>query len=620
MPDSQSFPLGAACTPEGVELVVWAPKSHAVEVQVEGRGTSFALQPCESGYFRGRSRELRAGDRYRLWLDGEGPYPDPCSRYQPHGPHEPSQVVDAGAHDWTDAGWTGVGLEDAVIYELHIGAFTPEGTFDAAADKLGQLKAVGVTVIEIMPVGECPGRWNWGYDAVQWFAPSHCYGDYDAFKRFVDRAHGLGMAVILDVVYNHLGPDGNYLVRFSPFYLTGRNATEWGPTLNFDGDESHGTRELVLQNACYWIREFHLDGLRLDATQNIHDSSRPHILAQLVERVRAAAPHRRLLIIAENEPQHAAGLLPLSAGGFGLDAMWNDDFHHAARVALTGKREAYFHDYCGRPQEFVSAVKRGFLFQGQYYHWQRQGRGQRLRTARNSCVHFLQNHDQVANCPGGRPNLVAGAGRYRALTGLLLLGPQVPLLFMGQEFGATTPFHFFAEHAQGLRDRVYAGRREFLSQFPGVASDAGESLVPDPAAEQSFLRSKLDWREAVEHRHVLRLHTDLLGLRRGDAVLRRQDSIEFDGAILSDCAFVIRWFDTDHGDRLLVVNLGTEIDLHPAPEPLLAPVDARTPWVVLWSSEDIAYGGGGMVNPLREAGWRLPGQAAVLFKAVGISR
>src|SRR5262249_10803769 len=305
------------------------------------------------------------------------------------------------------------------------GAFTHEGTFAAGARQLKELSELGVTVLEIMPIADFPGRWNWGYDGVNIYAPYHGYGDPDALKRFVDAAHHQGLAVILDVVYNHIGPDGNFLSCYSRDYFTDRYPNEWGAALNFDGPNAQPVREYFIGNACYWIREFHLDGLRLDATQSMHDASQPHIIAELARRVRAAAHPRKIILIAENEPQRAELLAPLSDGGCGLHALWNDDFHHSARVASTGRHEGYYHDYRGQAQEFVSAVKRGFLYQGQYYHWQKQARGTPVGAQPAwSLVAFLQNHDQVANTLyGERLHELTSPGRYRALTALLLLAP-----------------------------------------------------------------------------------------------------------------------------------------------------------------------------------------------------
>ena len=612
---SPSF-LGAIRVRGEALFRVWAPQARAVEVVFEDASQPpLALKRDADGYFNGATSARVSLYKYRV--DGTGPWPDPCSRFQPQGVHGPSLIVDPAAFKWSDAEWRGVQLPGQIIYELHIGTFTPEGTFDAAIGKLRYLRELGVTMIEVMPVAECPGRWNWGYDGVQLFAPYHVYGDPDALKRFVDRAHAIGLAVILDVVYNHLGPDGNYLKCFSPHYFSTRHHTEWGEALNLDGDHARGTRDFILGNAGYWLSEFHLDGLRLDATQSIFDDSRPHILEELARNAREAAQPRSIVVISENEPQHAQQLLPTSQGGFGLDAMWNDDFHHAAKVALTGTRDGYFGDYTGRAQEFISCVRRGFLYQGQYYPWQKKARGQAAPglPAWTSIV-FLQNHDQVGNTfHGDRVHANAAPGRYRALMALTLLGPQTPMLFMGQEFAASARFMFFADHHEELAALVHKGRREFLSQFRAYEDEATQQLVPAPHDEATFVDSKLDWNEAKDHAEVLAFHRDLLQLRACDPVISQQDVTKIDGATLSEHAFVLRWFDDEHGDRLLVVNLDRELPLAAPSEPLLAPTYGAT-WQLLWSSEDPRYGGYGVAMPVGDAGlgeWRLPAQSAVLL-------
>jgi len=612
---SPSF-LGAIRVRGEALFRVWAPQARAVEVVFEDASQPpLALKRDADGYFNGATSARVSLYKYRV--DGTGPWPDPCSRFQPQGVHGPSLIVDPAAFKWSDAEWRGVQLPGQIIYELHIGTFTPEGTFDAAIGKLRYLRELGVTMIEVMPVAECPGRWNWGYDGVQLFAPYHVYGDPDALKRFVDRAHAIGLAVILDVVYNHLGPDGNYLKCFSPHYFSTRHHTEWGEALNLDGDHARGTRDFILGNAGYWLSEFHLDGLRLDATQSIFDDSRPHILEELARNAREAAQPRSIVVISENEPQHAQQLLPASQGGFGLDAMWNDDFHHAAKVALTGTRDGYFGDYTGRAQEFISCVRRGFLYQGQYYPWQKKARGQAAPglPAWTSIV-FLQNHDQVGNTfHGDRVHANAAPGRYRALMALTLLGPQTPMLFMGQEFAASARFMFFADHHEELAALVHKGRREFLSQFRAYEDEATQQLVPAPHDEATFVDSKLDWNEAKDHAEVLAFHRDLLQLRACDPVISQQDVTKIDGATLSEHAFVLRWFDDEHGDRLLVVNLDRELPLAAPSEPLLAPTYGAT-WQLLWSSEDPRYGGYGVAMPVGDAGlgeWRLPAQSAVLL-------
>jgi len=577
------------------------------------------MQRQPDGYFTAEAPGLGAGTLYRYRIDGAGPYPDPASRFQPQGPHGPSMAVDPDAYAWRDQAWRGVDMKGQVVYEMHIGAFTREGTFDAAARELPALQALGVTMLEILPVSEFPGRWNWGYDGVMPFAPYHGYGDYESFKRFVDAAHEHGLAVILDVVYNHVGPDGDIFRCFSKGYFTDRYKNDWGAALNFDGPDSQPVRAYFVENACYWVREFHLDGLRLDAIQSIHDASSPHIVAEISQRARAAAAPRRIVIIGEDEPQQSELALPVEDGGAGIDALWNDDFHHSAVVALTGRREGYYHDHRGHAQEFISTVKRGFLFQGQYYHWQRAPRGTPVTAQPASAfVNFLQNHDQVANTFYGlRLHQLTSPGRLRAMTALLLLAPQTPMLFMGQEFAASALFPFFADHKPALATQVHEGRRKFLSQFVNFATAEARERVLDPADRATFDAAKLDFGERHSHAAILQLHTDLLRIRREDPVIAMQARDRIDGAVLSDRAFVLRYFGSSDratdGERLLLVNLGDDLVLHPGPEPLLAPPRGRR-WTLAWSSDHPSYDGLGAINPFSETGWRLPGESAVLLE------
>ena len=609
------FPLGARCVPDGgVQFRVWAPKRRQVEVVLDG-GRTHELAPEGGGYFSGYVPAARAGMLYRYRLDGEDPpYPDPASRFQPDGPHGPSQIVDPTTFAWTDDNWQGVKLQGQVVYEMHIGTFTPEGTWVAAAEQLPELADLGVTLIEVMPVAEFPGRFGWGYDGVDLFAPTRLYGTPDDMRRFVDRAHALGVGVILDVVYNHFGPDGNSLTQFADDYFTDRYETEWGEPINFDGPGAGPVREFFLTNAASWIEEYHLDGLRLDATQNIYDSSPDHILAALARRTRAAARGRSIILIAENEPQHTRLVRPPEEGGYGLDALWNDDFHHSAAVALTGRNEAYYSDYLGSPQELISALKYGYLYQGQWYTWQKKGRGTpAFGLPPAAFITYIQNHDQIANSGRGqRCHERTSPGRYKALTALLLLGPGTPMLFQGQEFAASSPFYYFADHHAELAQQVRRGRAAFLAQFPSLAAPEMQTCFPDPADPATFARCKLDLGERTRHAGLYALHRDLLRLRRTDPVFQRQRPGGLDGAVLAPEAFALRFFGDAGDDRLLVVNLGRDLDLRPMPEPLLAPPPARC-WRVLWSSEDPRYGGCGM-PPLPAAGsWRIPGHAAVVL-------
>ena len=581
-----------------------------------------ALAPLElvaedGGYFAGVASAARAGMLYHFRLNGsEQLVPDPVSRFQPDGPHGPSQIIDPGQFAWSDSGWRGAALQGQVLYELHIGTFTREGTWRAAQAELDELKNLGITVLEVMPVNEFAGRFGWGYDGVDLFAPTHLYGEPDDFRRFVDRAHSLGIGVILDVVYNHLGPDGCYLKLFSDDYFSVKHTTDWGEAINYDGDNCQPVREFFRCNAGYWIAEYHLDGLRLDATQNIYDDSTPHILADIVAEVKNVAAPRATIVIAENESQDVKLVRPASAGGCGLDGIWNDDFHHSARVALTGEREAYYTDYLGSPQELISAVKWGFLYQGQWYTWQKQRRGTPTRGLKPSTfVTFLENHDQICNSGfGDRIHFSSHPGCYRALTALLLLGPGTPLLFMGQEFGASSPFVFFADHKPELAKLVYKGRLEFVSQFTSLATPESQARIPDPAAWQTFEACKLKLAEREEHKPIYQLHRDLLKLRHDDAVFRAQGAQGFDGAVLAPKIFILRFFGREkEGDRLLVINLDVDFIYDPAPEPLVAPPD-KSKWQIIWSSESPVYGGRG-ITPFTE-NWKIPGYAAIVLTSV----
>jgi maltooligosyltrehalose trehalohydrolase len=653
------YPIGAEPLPgeAGTHFRVWAARRRSVEV-VAG-AESFPLEreaSADEGYFSGTVARLGDGQRYSFRLDGEAKlFPDPASRFQPEGPHGPSQIVDPGRFRWTDRAWRGVPPERRVIYELHLGTFTPEGTFQAAARQLPALADLGITIVELMPIAEFPGRFGWGYDGVDLWAPTRLYGTPDDLRALIDAAHALGLGVILDVVYNHLGPDGNYLGAFSADYFTDRHPNEWGRAINFDGPNSGPVRELFVANAGYWIDEFHFDGLRLDATQAIIDDSPEHVLSAIGRRVREAAGAERIsYIVAENESQQTRLVRARKAGGYGLDALWNDDFHHTAMVALTGHNEAYYTDYFGTPQELISAVRWGYLYQGQRYEWQKQRRGTpALDLPAATFVSFLENHDQTANSGcGARLHRTTSPGRLRAMTALLLLGPATPMLLQGQEFASSAPFLYFADHEPRLGALVAKGRREFLAQFASLAGADGKECLcnqVDPADPRTFTRCKLDFTERETNATTYALHRDLLRLRREVPAFAQQRADRLHGAVLGPDAFVLRFFcpdgddadgddadgdgrrgrseDGQRGDRLLLLNLGRDLDLVRAPEPLLGPpppgdVDrggdgGRLRWVTAWSSEHPRYGGGGTPGIEGEGEsdghWHLPGESAVVM-------
>jgi maltooligosyltrehalose trehalohydrolase len=613
--------IGAELSGGQVRFSVWAPERTQVQL-VLADGRRCEMQVDDDGYWSVGVDALPAGTRYGYALDaGAQVYADPASRFQPEGPHALSELVDSKAFAWTDAAWSGVRLDAAVIYELHVGTFTAQGTWDAAQRRLPELADLGISVIELMPVADFPGRFGWGYDGVSLYAPYHGYGRPDDLRRFIDTAHALGVSVILDVVYNHLGPDGNYLSTFCPRFFSER-ATEWGAALNFDGKASRPVRDFIAGNAEYWIKEFHMDGLRLDATQSIFDESEEHIIAELSRRARAAAGSRTILLIAENEPQDTGLLKPLEQGGCDLDAVWNDDLHHSAIVALLGNREAYYKDYLGRAHELVAAMKYGYLYQGQYYAWQKKRRGSpALDLDPRRFVAFLENHDQVANTARGeRLRYRAQPAALRAMTALLMLGPWTPMLFQGQEFASARRFVYFADFEGKLAELVQKGRCSSLSQFPSYASRAVCDGLPAPHALETFELSKLDWdsdAKSLVGQQALALHRDLLALRRDNPslyALQKGPGRCFDAAVLSDLALVLRYFGKDGDDLLLLVNLGRELDLTPAPEPLLGPPHSAA-WALAWSSEEPRYGGSGVVEGTTDdRGWRLPAHSAQLFK------
>lgn len=609
----------------GVHFRVWAPNHSDMKVLIEGEpGSTVTLSRDDRGYFEGFVENAAAGTLYRFQIDGTQAAPDPASRFQPSGPHGPSQVIDASTFKWSDAQWKGISPQGQILYEMHVGTFTQEGTWKAAEAQLEELAAAGISVIEIMPVADFPGRFGWGYDGVALFAPTWLFGHPDDFRGFVNRAHTVGIGVILDVVYNHLGPDGNYLKKYTERYFTDKYLNDWGEAINFDGEDSSGVREFFLANAALWIDEYHLDGLRLDATQQIFDDSPSHMLSEIGAVVRALGKKRATFLVAENEPQDSRLVREQGKGGYGLDALWNDDFHHTATVALTGKREAYYTDYHGSPQEFLSAAKYGFLYQGQHYKWQKDRRGTASLDLKPwNLVTFLENHDQVANSARGqRLHQRSQPGAYRALTALLLLGPGTPMLFQGQEFASSKPFLYFADHMPELSQKILKGRGEFLAQFPSMNTPERNPYLCDPGSPSTFERCKLDFNERQQHAESYTLHKDLIQMRKTQAAFRlHEPGRRLDGAVLSESSFVLRYFSGDDdakddaasGDRLLIVNLGADLELSPAPEPLLAPPAGRV-WSLTWSSDDPRYGGEGAYEPETEQGWKLPGTCAFVVK------
>jgi maltooligosyltrehalose trehalohydrolase len=613
---SRRLPIGAEVVPGGAHFRVFAPKRRQVEVIVEPRRgeapRTVRLEREGGGYFSGLAEGIGAGALYRLRLDGVKLVPDPASRFQPEGPHGPSEIVDPSTFRWTDPSWKGVTLKGQVVYELHIGTFTKEGTYASAARELEHLRDIGITLVELMPVAEFPGRFGWGYDGVDLYAPTRLYGRPDDLRAFVDRAHALGLGVILDVVYNHLGPSGNYLRELSDHYFTDRWANEWGEAIDFETER--GCREYFVENAGYWVDEYHFDGFRLDATQVIFDRSAVHVVKEMAKRARERAGQRSILIFAENETQKADLVRPLERGGYGLDALWNDDFHHSARIAATGRTEAYFSAAEGSAQELVSAVKWGFLFQGQHYRWRHERRGTpALDVPAPAFTNFLENHDQVSNSGHGRRlHQLTSPGVHRALTALLLLAPGTPLLFQGQEFASSAPFVFFADHEPDLAAAVAKGRREFLAQFDSLSSEEAQRALPEPHDPRTFEQCKLDHAERTKNRATVDLFRALLELRRTDPIFSAQDATRLHGAVLGPRAFVLRFGTGSGDDRMVLVNLGTDLDAGGKAEPLLAP-PSGCEWNLIFSTENPKYGGAGTPPLGRRGELRLPGGCTLVF-------
>lgn len=610
------LPAGADVQHDGsTHFRVWAPDPSTISlvINVNGERRDIALTSEGDGYYDAHVPHVGAGTRYWYRLDGEL-VPDPASRSQPDGPFGASEVVDPAAFAWTDTEWRGVTLDNQVLYEIHVGTFTREGTWRAAIEKLPLLADLGITVLEVMPVAEFPGLFGWGYDGVFPYAPTRLYGTPDDFRAFVDRAHALGLGVILDVVYNHLGPEGCVFHRFAKAYFTKRFENEWGTALNFHHVEAAPAREFWCANAAYWIDEFHLDGLRLDATQVIFDDSPEHVIACMSRTARDAANGRSIILVAENEPQHVRLVRAPDAGGYGLDALWNDDLHHSAVVALTGRREAYYSDHRGTPQEFVSAARHGYLFQGQRYAWQKKTRGTRVRGIAPQCfINFIENHDQIGNTgDGSHMHGRTSPGRLRAMTAYMILAPGTPMLFQGQEFGSSRPFLYFADHTPELAALVRKGRSEFMAQFPSLEVTAKLQIPQD---FDTFERCKLDWREYERNVQLRQLHRDLIALRRRNHAFRPPSYELVDGAVLTAEAFVLRFMTADGDDlaeRMLLVNLGIDLAEASLPEPLLAPPE-NCRWTLAWSSEALEYGGVGTPDVLRE-GWRVPGHSAIVMQ------
>ena len=495
-----------------ISFRIWAP--HANQVYLKIDGDLFGMTPVDSGWWRAEVPLAKAGIDYGFVVDGGEPLPDPRSPWQPNGIHGPSRTLDHGAFSWTDQRWQAKPLSSAIIYELHIGTFTPQGTFIAAIDKLEYLLDLGITHIELMPAAEFSGTRGWGYDGVDLYAPHHAYGDPDDLKRLVDACHARGLAVMLDVVYNHLGPAGNYLARFGP-YFTQRYATPWGQAVNFDGPESDEVRQFFFDNALMWLRDYHFDGLRIDAVHAIIDTSALHFLEQLACAVAElqAQTGRQLALIAESDLNDPRIVRPREIGGYGVHAQWSDDFHHALHCVLTGERAGYYRDF-GSLADLAKALQQMFVYDGRYSTFRRRRHGRPPSgLSGHGFLGYLQTHDQIGNrAKGERSSHLMNPGRLKIAAALVLTAPFIPMLFQGEEWGATSPFFYFTDHEDPeLGRNVTAGRRREFAAFGWNPEE-----IPDPQGIETFERSKLNWseRDKEPHAGLLAWHRRLIELRR----------------------------------------------------------------------------------------------------------
>ncbi|ARO33986.1 malto-oligosyltrehalose trehalohydrolase (plasmid) [Rhizobium sp. NXC14] len=580
--------FGPAFTEDGVLFRLWAPLHESVSLKIEGSDPR-PMQAAEDGWHKCAVADAGPGTQYRFILPDGLQIPDPASRFQPQDVHGPSEVVDLAAYRWSTREWAGRPWEEMVIYELHIGCFTPQGTFKAAIERLDNLRELGVTALQIMPLSDFPGRYNWGYDGVLPYAPDSTYGRPEDLMALVDAAHERGISVFLDAVYNHFGPDGNYIPSYAPLF-TDHHRTPWGHGINYDGDGSEMIREFVIENAIYWITEFRLDGFRFDAVHAIKDDSSEHLLHALARRVKAAAGDRHVHLIVENE-ENDSDLLERDADGEArlFTAQWNDDMHHVLHITATGETFGYYADYTGDAGKLGRTLAEGFVFQGEHMPYRGGSRGKPSgHLPPTAFVSFIQNHDQIGNrALGERIMASSPTNAVKAVTSIYLLAPEIPMLFMGEEWGAREPFPFFCDFDEDLNEKVRKGRREELSRLPGF--DADELL--DPTAPSTFAAAKLDWSKRASS-EMLEFYKTLLDLRHRRIVPLLKGAGGGKATYHSEgTALAVDWFLA--GDRRLHLdaNLGGEA------APLLRRREEGetifrlggrdggqlAPWTVIWS-------------------------------------
>jgi 1,4-alpha-glucan branching enzyme/maltooligosyltrehalose trehalohydrolase len=605
------MPFGAELLEDGrVRFRLWAPAAERVEVCLpdrDGACHSPGVLPMEAepgGWFALTTGLAAAGTRYLFRIDGDMQVPDPASRFQPQDVHGPSEVIDPGAREWQDTSWSGREWEETIIYELHVGTFTPQGSFSGVEEKLDYLVELGITALELMPVADFPGTCNWGYDGVYLFAPDSQYGRPDDLKALVDAAHSRGLMVFLDVVYNHFGPEGNYLHVYAPQFFTDRYPTPWGAGINYDGEHSHWVRQFYIHNALYWLEEYHLDGLRFDAVHAIQDDSMPDILTELADCVRRSfGEQRHIHLVLENDYNESRYLArDASHRPRRYVAQWNDDFHHGLHVLLTGETDGYYMDYARDPLSCLArCLAEGFAYQGEPSAYRENTpRGEpSTRLPPTAFVAFLQNHDQVGNRAfGERISVLSEPAPLRAVLALLLLAPSPPLLFMGQEWGCTRPFYFFCDFGADLADTVVAGRRDEFSRFPQFRDPAARARIPDPMDRGTFEAAVLDWNahDNPQHQNWFNYHRELLAIRQ-HVLIPRLHKLPAEGRHCSQLgagALSAHWILGDGSELVLIANIADQAHsgTDPPPYPLLYATHVTAPgqhhgvvlppWSVSW--------------------------------------
>jgi maltooligosyltrehalose trehalohydrolase len=588
------MPYGAEITPDGVRFALWAPTAGDVSLVLDD--VELPLSADKDGWYRVVSADARPGSRYGYRIDGNLTVPDPASRFQPDDVHGLSLVVDPQSYEWSDPSWTGRPWEETVLYEVHVGTATPEGTYAGLMNKLDSLRDLGVTAIELMPIGEFPGRRNWGYDGVLPYAPDAAYGSPEDLKRLVERAHELGLMVFLDVVYNHFGPSGNYLHAYAKTFFTERHPTPWGAGINVDGEGSRPVRDFFFHNALYWLEEFHFDGLRFDAVHAIADDGKPHFIEELANRIRQAIPDRHIHLVLENEANQARWLDREDKRAPKLHtAQWADDIHNSWHALLTGENEGYYEDYANKPlQHLGRALAEGFAYQGDPSpHKDGVIRGEpSAHLTPTAFVAFLQNHDQVGNRAfGERLSQLIPPERLALAQAIFLLSPQIPLLFMGEEWAASTPFQFFVdfESEPDLAKAVRDGRRGEFKRFKAFSDPEMSQKIPDPTDRSTFEHSRIEWSEidGSPHREVLSQTRHLLDLRRTEIVpLLKSEYRGSHYTISPDKVLDVTW-RFSQGTLRLLANFGDST--------ISAPSDMDGQ--VLWSSPDLDLSGKGLLLP-----------------------